>query len=83
MFNRFSNEPTSVVFETLANDPDAYECIEQVVKRDPRSAVDEIRTFTEKRTINKLAPDSANRRLTEATLRMVRWVEIRDAIARA
>lgn len=82
MFNQFSNELTAVAFDTLLSDPDAYERLERVAKAAPATAVEEIRTFVEKRTKARLSPDSPNRALVEAGLRTVRWHEIRDTLAK-
>lgn len=83
MFNKFSNELTAVAFDTVLSDPDAYERLEQVAKKHPATAVEEIRTFVEKRTKGRLSPDSNNRALVEAGLRTVRWSEIRDTLAKS
>jgi hypothetical protein len=84
MMNQFSTEATSVVFDRLTNRPDLYERAMELVRKTPANAPQELRSWVQgyiELSTSALGNDLA-KELIEASLRNVRWGEIRLALQR-
>lgn len=78
MFNKFSNEATAVVFDAIADKPELYERAADLVRREPAKAPQEIRCWVTRELKSSLKDsDKAVISFLEASLRTVRWEEIR------